>query len=64
MLWKKQYKQKSKPGPDFITEVDRYLFGEGTHYKIYEKLGAHPANYKGKDGYVFCCTGRPTPQCC
>ena len=26
-----------------ITETDRYLFGKGTHYEIYEKLGAHPA---------------------
>ena len=24
----------------FITEGDRYLFGMGTHYEIYEKLGA------------------------
>ena len=27
-------------GTDFITEVDRYLFGQGTHYEIYEKLRA------------------------
>ncbi|MDD6234581.1 MAG: 1,4-alpha-glucan branching protein GlgB [Lachnospiraceae bacterium] len=27
----------------FITEGDRYLFGMGTHYEIYEKLGAHKA---------------------
>lgn len=24
-----------------ITELDRYLFGEGTHYEIYKLLGAH-----------------------
>ena len=24
-----------------VTEFDQYLFGMGTHYKIYEKLGAH-----------------------
>lgn len=28
----------------FITEGDRYLFGMGTHYEIYEKLGAHKAS--------------------
>ena len=26
-----------------ITEQDLYLFNEGTHYRLYEKLGAHPA---------------------
>ena len=26
---------------DWFTENDLYLFGEGTNYKIYEKLGAH-----------------------
>ncbi|MDO5407841.1 MAG: 1,4-alpha-glucan branching protein GlgB [Eubacteriales bacterium] len=36
-----------------ITEVDRYLFGEGTHYEIYEKLGAHVVTYRGKSGIYF-----------
>lgn len=44
---------KKQVGLGFITEVDRYLFGNGTHYEIYEKLGAHPVNYKGKDGMYF-----------
>ena len=35
-------------GLGFISELDRYLFGQGTHYKIFEKLGAHPKTYKGK----------------
>ena len=26
---------------NFITETDRYIFGQGTHYAIYTKLGAH-----------------------
>ena len=25
----------------FISEVDQYLFAQGTHYDIYKKLGAH-----------------------
>ena len=37
----------------FITELDRYLFGAGTHYEIFEKLGAHPKTYKGREGYYF-----------
>lgn len=38
----------------FITEGDRYLFGMGTHYEIYEKLGAHKAcNEEGCQGIYF-----------
>ena len=37
----------------FISEADEYLFGQGTHYEIYEKLGAHPSTEKGKKGYFF-----------
>ena len=40
-------------GIGVIGELDRYLFGEGRHYKIYEKLGAHPVTYKGQAGYHF-----------
>ena len=37
-------KKAGRPaGTGFITELDRYLFGQGTHYKIFEKLGAIPA---------------------
>ena len=37
----------------FITEVDRYLFNNGRHYEIFEKMGAHPKKYKGKSGMYF-----------
>ena len=26
----------------WLTDYDLYLFGEGTHVRAYEKLGAHP----------------------
>ena len=29
----------------FISGLDCYLFGAGTHYDIYQKLGAHPKTY-------------------
>ena len=45
--------RKKQIGTGFITEVDRYLYGNGTHYEIYEKLGAHPKTYKGKAGMYF-----------
>ena len=34
-------------------EFDRYLFSEGNHYKIYEKLGAHPMVQDGVEGTRF-----------
>ena len=37
----------------FITEFDTYLFGQGTHYEIYNKMGAHLAVKDGKDGVYF-----------
>ncbi len=33
--------------------MDRYLFGEGTHYEIYKLMGAHPTTQRGKDGVYF-----------
>jgi 1,4-alpha-glucan branching enzyme len=37
----------------FITETDQYLFGKGTHYEIYEKLGAHVTERDGREGVYF-----------
>ncbi len=36
-----------------ITDDDVYLFGEGTHYRLYEKLGAHPTEVDGIAGTYF-----------
>jgi 1,4-alpha-glucan branching enzyme len=32
---------------------DRYLFNNGTHYRIHDKLGAHLATIDGVDGVMF-----------
>ena len=37
----------------FLTETDRYLFGQGSHYEIYEKLGAHVTEVNGVRGTYF-----------
>ena len=37
----------------FISEGDCYLFGQGTHYEIYKKLGAHFSTENGADGVFF-----------
>lgn len=36
-----------------IGELDQYLFGQGTHYDIYNKLGAHLASDGKKKGVYF-----------
>ena len=36
-----------------ITEADAYLFAQGTHYEIYEKMGAHVAEIDGQKGVYF-----------
>ncbi|HZF11454.1 MAG TPA: 1,4-alpha-glucan branching protein GlgB [Thermoanaerobaculia bacterium] len=36
-----------------LTEEDVYLFHEGTHYRVYEKLGAHPDEVDGVAGTRF-----------
>ena len=36
-----------------FTELDMYLFGQGTHYDIYNKLGAHKAVVDGVEGFYF-----------
>ena len=34
-------------------ELDQYLFGQGTHYDIYRKLGAHAVTRNRKKGVYF-----------
>jgi 1,4-alpha-glucan branching enzyme len=41
------------PRGTLLTDDDVYLFNEGTHYKLYEKLGAHPETVDGIEGAHF-----------
>ncbi len=54
---KKKVQPKEKKRPEipscFVTDMDQYLFGQGNHYDIFRKLGAHPAKDKGKKGVYF-----------
>ena len=36
-----------------FSDLDQYLFGQGTHYDIYKKLGAHPTEVDGVQGVYF-----------
>lgn len=39
--------------PPTFTDVDRYLFGAGTHYEIYEKMGGRLLTHAGVKGASF-----------
>jgi 1,4-alpha-glucan branching enzyme len=39
--------------PPVLTDYDLYLLGEGTHQRLYEKLGAHPTELEGVPGVAF-----------
>ncbi len=47
-----QINEEEKPA-QYITDFDLYLFNEGSHHKIYEKLGAHPHTVNGREGIHF-----------
>ncbi|HDZ90444.1 MAG: 1,4-alpha-glucan branching protein GlgB [Deltaproteobacteria bacterium] len=36
-----------------LSEDDLYLFNQGTHYRIYDRLGAHPLFHQGVSGVLF-----------
>ena len=44
---------KKAAQPYEIGELDQYLFGHGTHYEIYKKMGAHKVTLDGVEGVYF-----------
>ncbi len=42
-----------KVQPYEIGELDQYLFGQGNHYEIYQKMGAHKVTVDGVSGVYF-----------
>jgi 1,4-alpha-glucan branching enzyme len=44
----------ANPGrPTLISDLDVHLFNEGTHYRLYDKLGAHAMTVDGVEGTYF-----------
>jgi len=41
------------PEITLLTEDDLYLFNEGSHFRLYEKLGAHPLTVNNQKGTYF-----------
>ena len=39
--------------PPLLGDVDVYLMAEGSHRRIFERLGAHPTSVEGVDGVAF-----------
>jgi 1,4-alpha-glucan branching enzyme len=39
--------------PSTLSDYDLYLLGEGAHFRVYEKLGAHPLSLEGVPGVRF-----------
>jgi len=44
-----------------LTDLDMYLLGDGTNYKAYAKMGAHPTTIDGVEGVHFA-VWRRTPS--
>ncbi|MFP4081850.1 MAG: 1,4-alpha-glucan branching protein GlgB [Candidatus Aminicenantes bacterium] len=40
-------------GPTLLSEQDIYMFKEGSHFRLYEKLGSHKMNVDGREGQYF-----------
>ena len=45
--------QSTLAAPSLLTDNDLYLFNEGSHYRLYDKMGAHPATHNGQAGAIF-----------
>lgn len=44
---------KTDPVPEYLTDHDIYLFKQGTHVRLYDKLGSHPVQKNGVAGTWF-----------
>jgi 1,4-alpha-glucan branching enzyme len=43
----------TRSATSFLSQQDLYLFNEGTHHRLYSKLGAHPEVVDGRPGTRF-----------
>jgi 1,4-alpha-glucan branching enzyme len=49
----KTYEEPVLYDVSILTGDDIYLFNEGSHFRLHEKLGSHPLAFKGVDGVYF-----------
>src|SRR2546423_10390763 len=43
----------AQDAPSIFSDFDLYLFGQGKHFQIYEKMGAHPRTVNNVSGVHF-----------
>jgi 1,4-alpha-glucan branching enzyme len=46
-------KNPQQPAASLLSEQDLYLYNEGSHFRIYDKLGAHLMEHDGQKGAYF-----------
>jgi 1,4-alpha-glucan branching enzyme len=51
--WENQQHPPVSSDVSLLTQDDLYLFNEGSHYRLYNKLGAHPLTANGLYGTYF-----------
>ncbi len=49
----KDLRQSVLSGFSLLTQDDIYLFNEGSHFRLYDKMGAHPLVFNGQEGTYF-----------
>ncbi len=50
---KTEHGKKAEKVSCFVSDFDQYLFGQGNHYDIFRKLGAHLTEHEGQEGVHF-----------
>ncbi len=50
---KAEHGKKAEKVSCFVSDFDQYLFGQGNHYDIFRKLGAHLTEHEGQEGVHF-----------
>ena len=50
-------------GPTLFSGADIFLFKEGNHFQLYDKLGSRPMTVDGRTGAISP-SGRRTPNGC
>ena len=46
-------KSNDSAARSLMSRDDLFLFNEGSHFGLYEKMGAHPGQWNGKEGTRF-----------
>jgi 1,4-alpha-glucan branching enzyme len=62
--WENQQGRPVSFEVSLLTQDDLYLFNEGSHFRLYTKLGAHPLTVEGAQGTYFAVWAPNAEQVC